>query len=190
METFSALLARCAGIHRSLVNYPHKGQWRGALMFSAICAWINGWVNNREAGVLWRHRGHCDVIAMSNAVHPMKNAWFYLIVVRLLPSYRIACNICHEIWTQLYCTSFMFYCYCYHFVYYDYYYCYYQYHFITMWLPQYWAVWLKSISPNNKTTNHNQRLTMHLLLMINCTNIQLRKIKTHKLWIKCSLMHG
>ena len=34
------------GIHRSSVNSPHKGQWRGALMFSLICAWINGWVNN------------------------------------------------------------------------------------------------------------------------------------------------
>ena len=47
------------GIHRSPVNSPHKGQWRGALMFSLICAWINDWVNNREAGVLrqslWRH---------------------------------------------------------------------------------------------------------------------------------------
>ena len=28
------------GIHRSLVNSPHKGQWRGALVFSLICAWI------------------------------------------------------------------------------------------------------------------------------------------------------
>ena len=25
------------GIHRSPVNSPHKGQWRGALMFSLIC---------------------------------------------------------------------------------------------------------------------------------------------------------
>ena len=31
----------------SPVNSPHKGQRRGALMFSLICAWINGWVNNR-----------------------------------------------------------------------------------------------------------------------------------------------
>ena len=44
------------GIHRSPVNSPHKGQWRGALMFSLICAWINGWVNNREAGDLTLHR--------------------------------------------------------------------------------------------------------------------------------------
>ena len=52
------------GIHRSPVNSPHKGQWRGALMFSLICAWINDWVNNREAGDLRRHRAHCDVIVM------------------------------------------------------------------------------------------------------------------------------
>ena len=51
-------------IHRSPVNSPHKGQWRGALMFTLICVWINGWVNNREAGDLRRYRGHYDVIVM------------------------------------------------------------------------------------------------------------------------------
>ena len=51
-------------IHRSPVNFPHKGQWRGALMFSLIYAWINDWVNNREAGDLRRHDGHYDVIVM------------------------------------------------------------------------------------------------------------------------------
>ena len=52
------------GIHRSPVNSPHKGQWRGALMFSLICVWINGWVNNREAGDLRRYRAHYDVTLM------------------------------------------------------------------------------------------------------------------------------
>ena len=52
------------GIQRSPVNSPHKGQWRGALMFSLICVWINGWVNNREAGDLRRHHAHYDVIIM------------------------------------------------------------------------------------------------------------------------------
>ena len=42
----------------------HKGQWRGALMFSLICAWINRWVNNRDAGDLRRHRAHYGVIVM------------------------------------------------------------------------------------------------------------------------------
>ena len=32
------------GIHRSPLNSQHKGQWRRALIFSLICAWINGWV--------------------------------------------------------------------------------------------------------------------------------------------------
>ena len=52
------------GIHRSPVNSPHKGQWRGALMFSLTCVWINISVNNREAGDMRRHRVHYDVIAM------------------------------------------------------------------------------------------------------------------------------
>ena len=52
------------GIHRWPVNSPHKGQWRGTLKFSFICAWINGRVNNREAGDLRRHRAHYDVIVM------------------------------------------------------------------------------------------------------------------------------
>ena len=52
------------GIHRSPVNSPHKGQWRGALIFTLICARINGWVNNREAGDLRRYRAHYDVIVM------------------------------------------------------------------------------------------------------------------------------
>ena len=52
------------GIHRSPVNSPRKGQWRGALMFSLICARINRRVNNGEAGDLRRHRAHCDVIVM------------------------------------------------------------------------------------------------------------------------------
>ena len=43
-------------IHRSPVNSPHKSQWRGALIFSLSCAWINDCVTNREAGDLRRHR--------------------------------------------------------------------------------------------------------------------------------------
>ena len=52
------------GIHRSPVNSPHKGQWRGALMFTLICARIKGWVNNRKAGDLRCFCTHCDVIVM------------------------------------------------------------------------------------------------------------------------------
>ena len=52
------------GIHRWPVNSPHKGQWRGAFMFSLICVWINNWINNIEAGDLRRHHAHYDVIVM------------------------------------------------------------------------------------------------------------------------------
>ena len=36
------------GIHRSLVNSPHKGQWDRALMFSLIYAWTNGQQSKRR----------------------------------------------------------------------------------------------------------------------------------------------
>ena len=53
------------GSRRSPVNSTHKGQWCGALMISLICAWINGWVNNREAGDLRRQHAHYDVSVVS-----------------------------------------------------------------------------------------------------------------------------
>ena len=86
MRNLSALTAICSGfcvhddvikwkhflrywpfvrvIHRSPVNSLHKGQWRGALMISLICVWINGLVNNGEAGDLRRYRAHYDVTVM------------------------------------------------------------------------------------------------------------------------------
>ena len=48
------------GIHRT----PHKGQWRGALMFSFIWAKTIRWVNNRDAGNLRGHRAHHEVTLM------------------------------------------------------------------------------------------------------------------------------
>ena len=52
----------CLGCY--ILISSHKGQWRGALMFSVICVRINGWVNNREAGDLKRYRAHNDVSVM------------------------------------------------------------------------------------------------------------------------------
>ena len=63
METFSALLAVCAGNSPVIGEFPAQ---RPALMFSLICVWINGWVNNHEAGHLKRYRAHYDVIVMAN----------------------------------------------------------------------------------------------------------------------------
>ena len=68
------------GIRRPPVNYPHKGQWRRALMFSLICAWINSWVNNGEAGDLRCHRAHYDVTVMillrCRNFHVWNEGWF------------------------------------------------------------------------------------------------------------------
>ena len=63
------------GIHRYPVNSAHKGQWRGALMFSLICARINGWVNTREAGDLRRYHVHYDVIVMVICRHYIRSQW-------------------------------------------------------------------------------------------------------------------
>ena len=83
METFSALLASVRRIHRSPVNSPHKGQWQGALVFSLICIWINGSVNNRGAGDLRRHRAHHDVIVMVPGQRPVKRSFDVFFDLRL-----------------------------------------------------------------------------------------------------------
>ena len=41
-------------------------------MFSLIYAWINDWVNNREAGDLRRQHGHYDVIVMWSVILPKR----------------------------------------------------------------------------------------------------------------------
>ena len=46
------------------VDSPHKGQRRGALIFSLICIWTNGWANKREAGISRRQCTHYDVTVM------------------------------------------------------------------------------------------------------------------------------
>ena len=57
------------GIYQSLVDCPHKGQWRGALMFSLICAWTNIAANNRNNGDL---RCYC----VHYVVTLMMQTWF------------------------------------------------------------------------------------------------------------------
>ena len=69
METLSALLGICAGNSPVTGEFPHKGQWRGALMFSLISAWINRWVNNGDAVDLRRYRAHYDVTVMAQCNH-------------------------------------------------------------------------------------------------------------------------
>ena len=64
------------GLFLCVGNLPvtgHKGQWRGAFMFSLIYASINGWVYNREAGDLRGHCAHYDVTVMSKVVATFKH---------------------------------------------------------------------------------------------------------------------
>ena len=81
IETFPRNWPFVRGIQRSQVNSQHKGQWRGAFMFSLICTWINGSVNNREAGDLSRHRIHYDVTVMGSFYWPkmymIMSYWMY-----------------------------------------------------------------------------------------------------------------
>ena len=53
-----------AGNSPVTVEFPSHRQWHGALMFSLIYAWTNGWVNNQDAGDLRRHRAHYDITVM------------------------------------------------------------------------------------------------------------------------------
>ena len=60
------------GIHRSPVNSLHKGQWRGALMFSLICTWTNRWVSNKNASDSRCHHAHYDVTVMGLVPHSVQ----------------------------------------------------------------------------------------------------------------------
>ena len=81
------------GIHRSLVNSPHKGQWRRALMLPLICA-LNKQLSNQSWGwwfetpsrPLWRHYND-----NMNKVHPLLHSELH--------QYRA---LCHEYipWTH------------------------------------------------------------------------------------------
>ena len=69
------------GIHWSSGNSPHIGQWCRALMFSLICAWTNGWANNRVADDLSLYCAHYEVTVMiiDTIVHTLldhQNSWY------------------------------------------------------------------------------------------------------------------
>ena len=58
-------------------------------MFSWICVWINGWVNNRKAGVLRRYHSHYDVTVM------------FMNKRCLVSKYRKSCVHCNVTWSWL-----------------------------------------------------------------------------------------
>ena len=77
-----------------------EGQWRGALMFSLICAWINVWVNNCEAGDLTRYRTHYDVTVMRNS-YTRKDSLY----IETGPRWRIYASLNCAISSSCYCIS-------------------------------------------------------------------------------------
>ena len=89
METFPALLATG--------KLAAQSQWLGALILSLICARTHGWVKNRDAGDLRRHRTHyyVTVMAISYISLTVDLCWDLAIImyntasVRLITSYLI-----------------------------------------------------------------------------------------------------
>ena len=76
------------------MNSPHKGQWRGASMFSLICAWINGWVKQSwfetPSHPIWHHCNdpHRDnllfliTVAVASRRRRRRHQWFVVIISR------------------------------------------------------------------------------------------------------------
>ena len=82
------------GIHRSPMKSLHKRQWRGALMYSLICAWINNRISTREAGNLRLHRAHYDVIVMHcEDIFWASTIWW---AVSLKVPNSFSCELWHE----------------------------------------------------------------------------------------------
>ena len=64
MKTLSVLLALWVGNSPVTKNSPHKGQWRGALMFSLICAWTHASAKHRDTYDLRCYWSHNDITIM------------------------------------------------------------------------------------------------------------------------------
>ena len=96
VETFSALLAICAGNSPVPGEFPAQRPGRGALMFSLICVWMNVWVNNRED--LRLYSTHYDITVM--IFHVTEPLWGEYI--GQLPSQRPSGA---ELWCFLWCMN-------------------------------------------------------------------------------------
>ena len=85
-ETFSALLALCAGNSPLAGEFPSQSQWREATMFSLICAlkkhWIKQWRRRwfeTPAHSLWRH---CNGLTVDRP-----SLWWHLLWWKWFPYY-------------------------------------------------------------------------------------------------------
>ena len=64
METFSALVAFCAGNSPFTGEFPTQRPLTQSFDVSVICAWTDSWANNADAGDLRRYRTYYYVIVM------------------------------------------------------------------------------------------------------------------------------
>ena len=86
-------------IYQYLNVSPHESQWRGDLMFSLISAWINGWVNNREAGDLRRnctHHGVTVFFASNDFEHVPDDKTTYVKMADIITAPRIMMTSSNE----------------------------------------------------------------------------------------------
>ena len=82
------------GIHRSPVNSPHKGQWRGTLMFCLISARINCWVNNRFNSILRSTTQEKRYVNVRVLIHT-KLLKYTSFVLGILLFFQLCLTICH-----------------------------------------------------------------------------------------------
>ena len=96
METFSALLALCAGNSPVTGEFPAQRPVTQSFdVFFDLCL-INAWVNNREAGELRRHRAHYDSIVMSS---------LFVIRLQINGQKRLDGGICDDIQVKLWSSD-------------------------------------------------------------------------------------
>ena len=98
METFSVLLAICAGNSPVPGEFPAQRPVTRSFHVCLICAWINRWVNNREAGDLRRYRAHYDVIVMGEE---------YSLIWTLIWIYCKADTFLHILWNAKHLCMFV-----------------------------------------------------------------------------------
>ena len=80
METYSALLAMCAGNSPASGEFPAQRPVTRSFDVSLICVWINGGANNGEAGDLRRYRTQYDVTVMRHQAPNVMSAQAYVAI--------------------------------------------------------------------------------------------------------------
>ena len=88
METFSALLALCAGNSPVSVNSPHKGQWRGALTFffdlrliKRLSKHSRGWWFETLSRPLWRHCNEQRGVKITDCKEHFDKTFLILVII-------------------------------------------------------------------------------------------------------------